>query len=244
MALINSRKTWSPAYADGDRAVSEPAQAVFLHHSVSVQLPDTEQIKELPAKGLTLRAREREQMRVLERIGQSRFGHGISYNVVIFPSGRAYRGVSFNRRGAHTDGRNSIVRSICFAGNYETHKPTEKQLRRAAAIIRRGRGKRWTKTAPISMHRDIKATACPGKHVAARLADIKAWSTQRTVRRTVTHRSALRETPGGKIVGYAKKGTAPHFIHGSKTLDTKGRAWIQREIDGLWQLRAKTQKRK
>lgn len=122
-------------------------------------------------------------MRALERVGFQRFGHaghGISYNVVVFPSGRAYQGVSFNRRGAHTDGRNSVVRSIAFAGNYTTTAPTAAALETAARIIAEGAGKWVVKGAPIRGHRDIKATACPGNRVYERLSWLKNRSQELT----------------------------------------------------------------
>jgi len=157
--LIIPRNTWNPQYDDGETPVGK-AEKVSLHHSVTAQLS--------PA---STTAMESAQMRALEKIGHSRFarpgfmGTGISYNVVIFPSGRAWQGVSFNRRGTHTDGMNSTVRSICFAGNYELHEPTELQLATGRAIIAAGRGDTWTKDADVIGHRDIKQTACPGKNI-------------------------------------------------------------------------------
>lgn len=166
---IATRTSWNPAYSDGDINLSGLAVQVFAHHSVSVQLPPTATV-----------AQEAAQMQALEATGHSRFAtpeapnFGISYNVLVFPSGRAYQGVSWNRRGAHTDGRNSTTRSICFAGNYDEHEPTEAQLITASAIYHEGKGKWWTTGAPLYGHRDIKATDCPGQHVYSRLDDIAA----------------------------------------------------------------------
>lgn len=157
--LIIPRASWNPQYDNGETPVGK-AEKVSLHHSVTTQLS--------PA---STTAMEAAQMRALEKIGHTRFARpgfmntGISYNVVIFPSGRAWEGVSFNRRGTHTDGMNSTVRSICFAGNYEINAPTEEQLFTARAIVAAGRGDTWTKDAEVIGHRDIKATDCPGKNV-------------------------------------------------------------------------------
>lgn len=163
MVDIASRASWGARYDDGDQTLTGPALEVFVHHTVTAQLPPD----------ATLDA-ERAQMRELENVGQSRFGHGISYNVLIFPSGRAYQGVSWNRRGAHTDGRNSTTRSICFVGNYDQHQPTIDQLTTAGQIYVTGKGSLWKATAPLRGHRDIKATACPGRHVYDRMGDIRA----------------------------------------------------------------------
>jgi hypothetical protein len=163
---IASRASWGARYADGDKTLSGLAVGVFIHHTVTKQLSPSASVAE-----------EREQMRSIESIGQSRFGTGISYNVIVFPSGRAYQGASFNRRGTHTGGRNSTVRSISFAGNYETNKPTDAAIATAAAIYEEGKGKWWGHGAPLYGHRDLSQTACPGKHLYARLGDIRSGGT-------------------------------------------------------------------
>lgn len=166
---IATRASWGARRADGEVTLSGMAAEVFAHHTVTAQLPENATAEQ-----------ERAQMRVLEDIGHSRFTRpgvpnaGISYNVLIFPSGRAYQGVSWQRRGTHTDARNSTVRSICFVGNYDVHQPTPAQLATAAAIFAEGRGKWWVASAPLRGHRDIKSTACPGRHVYARLGQIRA----------------------------------------------------------------------
>lgn len=159
---IYSRGQWGARYQDGDLTLSGPADEVFVHHSVTALLP----VYASPDE-------ERQQMRALESIGQSRFGTGISYNVVIFPSGRAYQGVSFNRRGTHTGGRNSTTRSLCFAGNFEKTVPSDAALSTAAQIFQEGKGKYWRTGAPLRGHRDVSSTACPGKYLYARIGQIR-----------------------------------------------------------------------
>lgn len=159
---IASRASWGARHDDGDLTLSGLAQDVFLHHSVTTQLA--------PAASI---AAEREQMRNIEAIGESRFDTGISYNVLIFPSGRPYAGVSWNRRGTHTGGRNSTARSICLAGNYDIYLPTDAQIATARRIYHGGMGRLWRKGAPLYGHRDVKSTACPGRHSYARLDDIR-----------------------------------------------------------------------
>lgn len=163
MATIASRASWGARHKDGDLTLSGLAGEVFLHHTVTAQLSPSASVAE-----------EQAQMRHLEAIGQSRFGHGISYNVVVFPSGRAYQGVSWNRRGTHTGGRNSTSRSIAFAGNTDVHHPTAAQIATARSIYHHGRGRWWTAAAPLRTHRDVSATACAGRHAIARLPEIRA----------------------------------------------------------------------
>lgn len=163
MVDIASRGSWGARYPDGDIYLSGLAQEVFVHHTVTALLPKT-----------ALASDEREQMRALEAIGQSRFGSGISYNVIVFPSGRAYQGVSFNRRGTHTGGRNSTARSISFAGNFEVAVPTDEALAKASEIYHDGKGAWWFDDAPLRGHREVSQTACPGKNLYARLGLIRA----------------------------------------------------------------------
>lgn len=162
---IASRSSWGARHPDGDLTLTGPAVEVFVHHSVTAQLSPDASI-----------GAEAEQMRALESVGQSRFGTGISYNVVIFPSGRAYQGVSWNRRGTHTGGRNSTSRSICFAGNYDTELPSAAQISTASAIYGAGKGRWWTDGAPLRGHRDVSQTACPGQFLYSRIDDIRSGS--------------------------------------------------------------------
>lgn len=162
MVHIASRGSWGARYQDGDIYLSGLAQEVFIHHTVTTTFDEDASANE-----------EREHMRFLESVGQSRFGTGISYNVLVFPSGRAYQGVSFNRRGTHTGGRNSTARSISFVGNFETHTPSDASLATAAEIYRDGKGTWWHSDAPLRGHRDVSQTACPGKNLYARIPMIR-----------------------------------------------------------------------
>ena len=159
--LLLPRRTWSPRHDNGDLDLYGLAEAVVVHHTVT------------HANGSTPEA-ERDHMRELEGIGESRFGTGISYNALVFPSGRAYEGVSFDRRGTHTGGHNSSVRSICYVGNFERDTPTDAALAKGAALISVGRGQWWRSNAPVNGHRDYKSTACPGRNLYHWLDELEA----------------------------------------------------------------------
>lgn len=166
MAHIYSRSDWNAQHKDGDITITGLAVAVVIHHSTHKTLSPNASVNE-----------EIKEMQALDNVGRARFGHGISYNCVIFPSGRPYQGVSWNRRGTHTGGHNSTVRSICFAGNFENSTPTAAALNTAREIIAEGRGKWWIKNAPVRGHRDYKATACPGKNVYSQLKYLAGGTT-------------------------------------------------------------------
>lgn len=160
--LLLPRAAWSPRHDDGDLTLTGFAEAVAIHHTTT-HIDDANSPEA-----------EREHMRELEKIGEKRFGTGISYNVVIFPSGRAYQGCSFHRRGTHTGGHNSTVRSIAYVGNFETEYPTDAALSKGARIIEEGRNRWWRFNAPINGHRDYTATACPGRNLYKYLDDLES----------------------------------------------------------------------
>lgn len=159
MVHIESRPGWGAVYRDGDISLGGLAEEVAVHHTATAT----------PRADVDVEV-ERAIMRELERTGFKRFGVGISYNALVFPSGRPYQGVSFNRRGTHTGGNNSRVRAVCFVGNYEIDEPTPAALATAAAIIAEGRGLWWRAGAPVKGHRSYTSTACPGRNVAKHLA--------------------------------------------------------------------------
>lgn len=158
--VITARSTWGAQHVPENYNVPM-AEGVSIHHSVTATLAEDASIED-----------EIKQMHEIEKIGRQRFGYTVSYNVVIFPSGRAYQGCPFDKRGQHTDNANSKIRSICFAGNYESKSPTQKQLDTARALIAEGRGKWWGKGAYVRGHKDFKATACPGQNVYKHMAYI------------------------------------------------------------------------
>lgn len=223
MVSIASRSSWGARRPNGDRNLSGLARDVVLHHTVTAQLSPDASVRQ-----------ERAQMRLLEKIGQSRFGSGISYNVVIFPSGRAYQGVSFNRRGTHTGGHNSTVRSICFAGDYEKYEPTKAQLETAAAIVAEGRGKWWRSNARVQGHRNYSSTSCPGKNVYSKRAQIASGKvTGGGGGKSRTYESATaKHAVGSRTMGLFDGGTDVKWLQ-EKLLDL-GYSLSNGGADGLY----------
>jgi hypothetical protein len=138
-------------------------------------------------------AQELEHMRLLESIGQNSFGQGISYTVIVFPSGRAYQGHSLNRRGAHTYQRNDSARAICFVGNFEEDMPTSAALNTACLVL----GEWRTAGLPSRVtggHRDVFATSCPGRNLYAALGRITAGGGTLTKEDDVAFTDRIRVT--------------------------------------------------
>jgi hypothetical protein len=161
MVEIISRARWGARHPNGFGFAPLPAAEVWLHHSVTLA-PDLVWI-DTDRDGVE--DDEEKAMRLLEDIGQSRFGGGISYTWLIPPSGRIYEGHSVDRQGSHTVNRNSISRAICFIGNYDISKPTQAQIRSSALLLRDAKAAGWIAHPRLTGgHRDLKSTACPGQY--------------------------------------------------------------------------------
>lgn len=148
------RSAWGAREDDGFDDRDLPVTEWWLHHSVTIA-PDL-----LPPFDDDDAA-----IRTLERIGQARFGGGISYTVPITPVGRAYVGHSFWRRGAHTRGHNTVGAAICLVGNYDTTAPTAAQIEAAARTMVAAHRQGLAATHQLTGgHRDVFSTGCPGRH--------------------------------------------------------------------------------
>lgn len=176
---IVSRAEWGAQYRNGFGVAPVPFRELWLHHSVTAARNGADIIREL------------------EQIGQNRFGGGISYTWPITPDGTVYEGHSVDRQGSHTGGRNDIARAICFVGNYESDRPTDAQLRSAASLVRYVHSRGWYGHLGLTGgHRDIKATACPGRYAYAAIPAINALA---QVEESEMKNLVLGQEPSGKV---------------------------------------------
>jgi hypothetical protein len=152
---IIPRAEWGAKYPNGAGSAPLPAREVWLHHTVTAAKDGPGIIREI------------------EQIGQNRFGSGISYTWLVTPNGDIYEGHSVNRMGTHTGGRNSIARAIALVGNYDVLGMTEKQIDACAWLLRHAHNSNWIRERRLNGgHRDLKATACPGRFAYAQIAEI------------------------------------------------------------------------
>lgn len=87
---------------------------------------------------------------------------GIGYHFVIRKNGEIYEGRPLNTIGAHCLGYNNCSVGVCFEGNFEIEKLTDKQIKSGNELINYIKG--IYPNAEIKGHRDLYATACPGKN--------------------------------------------------------------------------------
>lgn len=166
---IIPRSEWGARHGDGRWPRSLPAREAWLHHSVTVA-PDLD-----PPRGDDYRA-----IRTIEQIGADRFGsvYGFPYTFGITPAGLIFEGHDVGNTGAHTKGHNTIGVGIVFVGNYENREPTGEQLDSCAWLLRTCEREGWLRDARLNGgHRDVSATACPGRHAYAQIDHINRRAT-------------------------------------------------------------------
>lgn len=163
---IYSRNEWKARHANGRGRAQTPAPRVWLHHTAGNA-----------GKASATVAEDKQLVRDLETVGQTRFGSGISYTFVVTRSGRIFEGHSHDRIGTHTAKENVTGRSICLPGNYDQIQPTVKQLEAVVRLLQHGQQQGWWDSAQLAGgHRDAPgaATACPGANLNAHIEDINA----------------------------------------------------------------------
>ena len=95
---------------------------------------------------------------------------GIGYHFYIRKDGSIYRGRPIQTVGAHCLNYNHNSVGICFEGNFEKDNINEKQIKAGTELIEYLKNK--YPSAQVMGHRDLMATACPGKNFP--LSDIKS----------------------------------------------------------------------
>ena len=99
---------------------------------------------------------------------------GIGYHFYIRKDGTIYRGRPEEYIGAHCENYNSVSLGICCEGNFEIEQPTEKQLQSLSELIHNLKQKYGN--VQVIGHRDLNATACPGKNLYSKLGSVIANS--------------------------------------------------------------------
>ena len=109
---------------------------------------------------------------------------GIGYHYVIRENGDIQTGRPEHTLGAHAGAQgNPDSIGICLTGNLDQHKPTQAQMDSLTWLIRGIQG-RYSNRLSVIGHKDVMATACPGRffpwvELKARLEenDVEKWKT-------------------------------------------------------------------
>ena len=97
---------------------------------------------------------------------------GIGYHFYIRKDGTVYKGRDEKYAGAHCVDYNSISLGICLEGNFEIEKPTDSQLKSLSELLQHLKQKYGN--VQVVGHRDLNATACPGKNLYSKLGSVIA----------------------------------------------------------------------
>ena len=99
---------------------------------------------------------------------------GIGYHFYIRKDGTIYKGRDEKYAGAHCVDYNSISLGICLEGNFEIEQPTDNQLKSLSELLQHLKQKYGN--VQVVGHRDLNATACPGKNLYSKLGSVIANS--------------------------------------------------------------------
>jgi len=133
-----------------------PLSMLFIHHTVTRQLPVSATVEE-----------EKSEMRLLDQIAHSRGYNGISYCWAVFPSGRCYEGRGWLIQEAATKDFNTSSDSIALVGNYSEFKMNDRQRAAIRKLVNRAQRKGVFVKSGLNVraHREVSATACPGTKI-------------------------------------------------------------------------------
>ncbi len=98
----------------------------------------------------------------IHRMHLNRGYSGIGYHIYIRLDGSVYEGRPIDTIGAHASGSNSNSIGICFEGNFEIEHMPEAQKQAGKEVV--AYIKDLYGISKIKGHRDVNATACPGKN--------------------------------------------------------------------------------
>lgn len=153
-----SKKSWSGEFHFNAVRCSWFQKPLRLHHTVT----NFKYMSKLYSKRV---AQEKEHMRQLRSIAISRGYSELSYNYVVFPSGRFYVGRGERVVGAHTLHHNEDP-GVALVGNFEIDKVNRFQ-KRGIKRLRRYLRKKFKARADLIPHCRTYGTACPGANARA-----------------------------------------------------------------------------
>lgn len=98
----------------------------------------------------------------------------IAYSFLVEVDGTAWEGRGAGVAGGHTAGDNTRSHAICAVGNFDTRPVPPEMVEGIAQLVAHGHIFGWWPNRITGGHRQAPgaSTACPGKHLYARIPDI------------------------------------------------------------------------
>lgn len=142
-------------FREGMEKRSKVLEYIVIHHTASTRDMTVQEIHQL-------------------HLNQGENWKGIGYHFYIDKQGVIWRGRPEEMSGSHALDYNSVSIGICLSGNFEIEKPTDKQLKSLSELLQHLKQKYGN--VQIVGHRDLNATACPGKNLYSKLGSVIANS--------------------------------------------------------------------
>ena len=128
---------------------------------------------------------------------------GIGYHFFVRKDGSIWEGRPLKYVGAHAYGNNSDSIGVCFEGNFENEKMPDVQKEAGKELVSYIL-KEYPTITSVVRHKDLAATACPGKNFP--FAEIKKGKTSAATTPTTTKKAFPGVFPVLPSRGYFKKG--------------------------------------
>lgn len=159
---------------------------------------------------------------------------GIGYHYLVRKDGSIYRGRPEDTIGAHASGNNSDSIGICFEGNFEIEEMPEVQKKAGRELIAFLKNK--YKIDKVLRHRDVNATACPGKYFPfEEIAEAELEEDMVKIRAHVQTYDWQDTKQEGEIVGTTGQGKRLEaFVINSADIKFRYKAHLEDEGDTPW----------
>ena len=142
-------------FREGMEKRSKILEYIVIHHTASTRDMTVQEIHQL-------------------HLNQGENWKGIGYHFYIDKQGVIWRGRPEEMSGSHALDYNFVSIGICLSGNFEIEQPTEKQLQSLSELLQHLKQKYGN--VQVVGHRDLNATACPGKNLYSKLGSVIANS--------------------------------------------------------------------
>ena len=140
-------------FREGMEKRSKVLEYIVIHHTASTRDMTVQEIHQL-------------------HLNQGENWKGIGYHFYIDKQGIIWRGRPEEMSGSHALDYNFVSLGICLSGNFEIEKPTDNQLKSLSELLQHLKQKYGN--VQVVGHRDLNATACPGKNLYSKLGSVIA----------------------------------------------------------------------
>lgn len=139
MKIVESNLVFSPGRVEKRMSARRTTQRIAIHHTASGDV-----------SAATVHGWHR-----------NRGWMGIGYHYLVRQAGEIERGRAEELRGIHAPAANANSIAIALAGNFELLPPAATQLEALVRLVRDIRSRHGD--LPLIGHKDVQATACPGR---------------------------------------------------------------------------------